>query len=393
MLTLKIETAENTFKLSGVVDLVPTGTIDGYADSGSITLEAPRQLGRDEWSTQFTDKKQKAMMFGGKYPADDHVETTETNLYDFKSGLGKKDGEYQKPYLQTIQHTSPVNGEFWILPGKTVDVSENENEICVSLPVHHKQPDKALVEINMLLWRLYHCINSLNGRLQIFDLTIPKDGNPNISNMGPYFGTYLQYQALIARWNAFAWDSSFMLKVTPAGERATIVLGYTNLNCIQNSEITMSCTITSTRPQASNNGADVLYDATPLTIYNQGSDSNIDISPVTTYKRNDASIGGSGYEGKNPDMMDTASVSVTLPTSLDKTQYSGLKAEQYYRTIVAIAPCVGVDFEYKVQDPDKQLVYYTLAIAAEWKINNIPYTKTATVKITAVGKIVKVSEQ
>ena len=371
MLKLRIGNSQ----LSGVVDLIPSGTIDGYTSYSAVTLEASRQPSYDEWYDRTIRKKQAAMTLGG---------TSTEGLYAFETGLS---GVYKDNYLKSIQNITPEDGEFWILPGKTVDVSETDDKLTISLPVHHKQPDKNYAELDLMLWRLYHCVNSLTGRLQIFDPSIPRDGDPAISNTGPYLGTYLQYQALIARWNTFAWDSSFMLEVTPAGERATIVLGYTNLNCVENGPITMS--FTATRSSTTSNTSSAEYSASPLTIYNQGVDSNLDEDNVvitTEYYRNGKVTSGSGYELGDPGALDSVGVAVALDRP-ENSMEPIMTAEQYYRSIAAIAPSVGVDFEYTVQEGSPS-VFHTIDIVAEWNIGGTKlFSKQATVKIAAVGRL------
>ena len=322
------------------------------------------------------------MALGGAAAEDDNAENAG---YDFTEGIGG--GFYGSGYLKSIQNISPESGDFWILPGKTVDVFEHDielNTIVVSLPIHHKQPDKTYTELDLMLWRMYHCVNSLTGRLQIFDPSIPKDGNHSISNMGPYLGTYLQYQALVARWNTYAWDSSFMLEVTPAGERATIVMGYTNLNCYEKGPIEMAFTATLISTTNSSD-PDVDYSTSPITIYNQGSDSRLDDGTVkitTTYKRNGNETSGSGYEDRYPGTFVDAAATVTLEPAIAGGDV--MRAEQYYRTIAAIAPCSGVDKEYHIQT-GTPTVFHEIEIVATWIIGTVTVSKEATVDIAAVG--------
>ena len=61
-----------------------------------------------------------------------------------------------------------------------------------------------------------------------------------------------------------------------------------------------------------------------------------------------------------------------------------MRAEQYYRTIAAIAPCSGVDKEYHIQT-GTPTVFHEIEIVATWIIGTVTVSKEATVDIAAVG--------
>lgn len=387
---------------SGVVELATAGTVDCMISKDNLRFIATRQLSYDDWYSGFILSKSAKMVTGGKLSADDHLDEKD-GKYDFYVGLN---GRYFKPtYLKTIQQVAPDNtGNFWILPGKTIDVSEKGEEVIVtediidpttcevigenvgvrktiyslqiSTPIHHLQPHKRYVELDLILWRLYHCICSLIGRLQIYAPGWPTDGYALTSNMGPYLGTYLQYQALVARWNHYAWSSAFLLEADAQGESASIVIGYTNLTCAELGPISMNLMVEvgAVGVAFGNNMDDIEREYTagggkddegnelpewmkpnfcaeraeegegdldadevwvkkfdkaiaPLTIYNQGKDSVLDegIYVRTVLKRGERTTNGSGYEGKNPGLVSeyTADIELTPGASYDIVSVGG----------------------------------------------------------------------
>lgn len=366
---------KNIAPRSGIVELATSGTVDCMISKDNLRFIATRQLPYDGWYSSFILSKSAKMVTGGGLDTDDYLPERRDDegdiiyYYQFPTGLT---GGYFKPtdvelngerftaaYLKTIQQVDPDNaGNFWILPGKTVDVSEKEEgfienpatgeskpiySLQISTPIHHLQPHKRYVELDLILWRLYHCICSLIGRLRIYNPALKVDGYASTTNMGPYLGTYLQYQALVARWNHYAWASAFTLDVEVVNECANIVLGYTNLNCKENRPFKMAVTITQSAvgcnlgkslEKLQNEYAEATdkekfpkwanpnycteahgdpddgkewrlhFSGAPLTIYRQGFDSTLDEEGVyvrTRLFRHGEEVAGYGYEGKEPE--------------------------------------------------------------------------------------------
>lgn len=387
-------------EIGGVVDLQVSGTLDGiYAqDKGSVELSATRQVSYTEWYSNFLDAKVYAMRKGKPVYTDD-------NGQDVEQLFGKPAGDtitdtaeiYRSGhYLKTIQgvEPDPDTGDLVISGGKNLDISvggEGKLEIC--LPTHHYYANRIIQELDLMTMRMYHCYNSFAGRLQAWGPEIPVDGRADITTMGHYLGTYLNYQALVCRWNAYAWANSFTLEVVEAGERVTLSVGFVNLNCTVFREVCYSLTIT---PKDDDG---VTMD-TALTIFDQGVDSTIDpdIPVTTTFHRNGKLISGTGYEGRNPDVLTVAAVHTVINSpSKDIISTSKpvmpIRAEQYYRNIIAIAPCSGVDTAYDVQprkeDSDlttkKLTLTFTIALPDDSETDTVVVTREKDCEIVVVS--------
>lgn len=388
MLTLHI----NGTLISGIVSLTAEGTVIAAADNNSVvTLAAPNQLSEADWYTDFITKKQAAMTFGGGYPIDPHVPTVG---YDFEAGyIGSKSPDSANTTaIRTINGVSPdLAGDFAILPSKSVDVSGNpdNHEITISLPSQHINTGKLYRDINLMTWRLYHCYCSLAGRLQVWSPATQPDGDPAISTMGKYLGTYQNYQAVVSRWNQYAWDSCFTLRVVEAGERISIAIGYTNLECRVIDTVTYSLSVSLN----TSDSRDDMVVATELTIYNQGVDSTIlpANSKITTeFERNGEVVSGSGYEGNDPKGLTSAGLTTIIEPTSDKVP--SFLAEQYHRNIVAIAPCIGIDKEYQIQDGSPK-AFHTVKVVGTWVVHGEHYSKELTAKIAVVGYALEEEEE
>ena len=257
MITLKIKkntsSADTPTTITKAPKLSIADAIDGIVSipDRSIELTATRQLSEHDWYDSFISSKYTSMLNGGTLIDDQLSTTKEPTEYIFEFETGYRG--YLEHTVRKIHGISPKsNGDLSLLGSKFLEVStqldakgtikvEDEdgtvrqiaatNVVIVTLPVHHPLVNTMYQDIYYLTWRMYHCLNSISGRMQLYDPTVPRDGNPAITTMGYYLGTYLQYQALVARWNHFAWTSAFTLEVIEAGERATVIVGYTNLNC------------------------------------------------------------------------------------------------------------------------------------------------------------------
>ena len=377
-------------RLSGFIEIKASGTIDGVVSKHTNSLElcSTRQQSHDAWYSTFCQAKLNAMRFGGRIYLDDNTYYEEdSDLLTFgDSSDDTLDAIRSGKYVRTIQGEEPApdTGNICINGGKTLTVStaldKTVGELSLRLPTHHYYANKLIQELDRMTMRLYHCYNSLAGRLQVFDPAIPVDGISQISTMGKYLGTYLNYQAVVCRWNTYAWANSFTLDVVEAGERVAIAVGYLNLNCTENSQVTYRLIVQPSEP------SETLE--TALTLFDQGTDSTIASgTPVkTVFLRNGKRVSGTGYEGKNPDLMVSLEVNTVINPE-DADNKISMKAEQYHRNIISIAPCSGVDKEYDVQSRDDELAKMPLTLTCEWTINGITTTKTATCNIVTVGYV------
>ena len=428
MLTLKIKQSDGGYTtLKGLVGLDVGGTLDGILTSNnSIELTATRQLSGESAANLLEMRKKTAMAIGGSLSDDNFAAPSTGPLYEFVHGYrgiiaGECDCEKgeDKPRLLSINHVTGEenNGCLDILPSDTIDVSVVTSEkgaegIAVSRAPNVPIINKLYHDINKLVWRLYHCYNSLSGRLQLFFPEMPVDGSVEVggtpvrrlSTMGRYLGTFMQYQTLVTRWNHYAWSSSFYLDVVEAGPRLAVTVGYTAVDCKRYGPITYSVRI-SIDPD---NVAETTYNSRLLTLYNQGTDSTIsdgkNIKVETTYVRTariptddgdtevkSTYISGTGYEGSDPHPMDSVEAEIVLSSNNGDPVFL---SEQYHRTMLAVAPCIGIDKEYKVQPGVQQgdeLVKLKLIIEAEWEMYDTSdtspttYTKTVFANVDAVG--------
>lgn len=367
MVTLRIRKKNRVdafTEVGGVIDLQVSGTLDGiYAsDKGSIELSATRQVSYTEWYNNFLDAKVYAMRTGRPVYTDDNGQLPAEQ--QFKPMADSPAEIYRSgEYLRTIQgvEPDPDTGDLVISGGKNLDISVGGiGQLELRLPVHHYYANRIIQELDLMTMRMYHCYNSFAGRLQAWGPEIPVDGRAGITTMGHYLGTYLNYQALVCRWNAYAWANSFTLEVVEAGERVTLSVGFVNLNCTVTDEVSYTLTVTP-------DDTDGTTMDTALTIFDQGVDSTIDPSiPVTTtFQRNGELISGTGYEGRRPKVLDTAVVHTSIKLDSDTPP---IRAEQYYRNIIAIAPCSGVDTAYDVQQRVNGKALITKKLKLDFKI-------------------------
>lgn len=411
MLTsLTIKNKDGGVLLRNNVKIAGVGTIDVDVQTASqVTISAYRQKSLAEFNTQYTRRKRAAMAVGGSLSdahinSDTHV-STDNSIYKFDKGYR---GVFLKGVLLSVNSATGYgnNNKLDFLPSKTLDVAANKEagEISISLAPNIPRINVLYYDIDKLIWRLYHCYNSLAGRLQLCMPDMPVDGsrqvtgkddNGNVimipdrgrSTMGRYLGTLIQYQTLVARWNHYAWSSSFYLDVVEAGNRVAITVGYTATDCYRGG-LTYSVSIVE---DTANNTPTETYKSDLLTIYNQGSDSTLDKNKViatTTYYRNGSEVSGTGYEGKSPSRFVSAEVVVGLKSTAEKdTALSAVfQSEQYHRTLLALAPCIGIDKEYLIPDP-KNVVTKKLLITATWVIDGEKFIKTASANIDAVGVV------
>lgn len=247
--------------LTDTVAINTSGSIDCYiANGNSVGLTAERQLGISEWVTDIEKRKMSDMLYGGSFSSNDNGVCS----WGFSSGLN---GVYitQSGYLRTLQSQAPGEvGDITLLPSRTVDVTggtytlaysisadpivtysgatvtpstlQTSNAasspvVAVVLPPGHCRPLEQFREIDLMLWQLYHCVNSFSYRLQQFDPFADRFGNPYLTNYGPALGTYKNYQALVAYLNLQTWQKSFVLEVSPNREQAEIIFGYREPDC------------------------------------------------------------------------------------------------------------------------------------------------------------------
>lgn len=414
MLRLKITTRDSSGEYkhihlrTGTMSLDVTGTLDGvlYPEPTGVELQASRQLSQEDACVQYSDKKLEALSHGGASFDDNLAGTSEQSAqYSFEYGYvegilrGSLD-DTGTAVLQSIQHVTgkdnDIPGAIDILPGKDIDVTPVTEDHSIRITKAITAPDicKLYHDIAILSWRIYHSLNSISGRLQRYAPNMPVDGSrlseegyvdPGISTAGRYLGTFLQYQSLVARWNHYAWSSSFYLVAVPAGERLAITIGYTSLDCYRNSvSYTLNVEFSDDEEED-----DITYNSKLLTIYNQGTDSSLDTkiaNIATTYYRNELEVSGSGYEGRDPAAMESAGLHTEITT---EPQQEGLTshamlAEQYHRNLVAIAPCIGIDKEYMVQ-PGTSTKFRKLKITGTWIVGGKQYSKVLNSRIAAVG--------
>lgn len=461
MIKLTITTSDGSFDLQGSGDIQASNAIDCIVcpENRSIEISASRQLTGDEWYSNFILNKRVAMINGGNLSSDQLIQSDDPNIFDFQSGyLGYLTGK-----LLTVQGVAPhADGNLTILGsgllevGTTSSSSDNPDAssgLQISLPKHHPRINAMYRDIYLMIWRIYHCLNSISGRLQLYAPTMERDGNAAITTMGYYLGTYQNYQALVARWNHFAWSNSFTLEIIESGERASVIVGYTNLNCESTGfaydlDIYLLKTATESdsgssasvqtvdviTPQSSptprlgaNSYFDRWTDASPptvedvldsdaelidkwsrlITIFDQGVESTLNVDNfniVTSYERNQASCTGTGYEGQDPaplvaldDPGMTASVlppALSLHTSVTRLNANYIWPENYHRNVVAIAPCSGTLLEYGVQRPPAS-VFHLFVAEATWSVGGVTFTKRKSFKLAAVtnGKIEEDEEE
>jgi hypothetical protein len=153
-----------------------------------------------------------------------------------------------------------------------------------------------------------------------------------------------------------------------------------NLNCTVTDEVSYTLTVTP-------DDTDGITMDTALTIFDQGVDSTIDprIPVTTTFQRNGELISGTGYEGKRPAVLTTAVVHTLIKLDSDKPP---IRAEQYYRNIIAIAPCSGVDTAYDVQQRVKGKALITKKLKLVFEImlpDSAPVVRTKNCEIVVVS--------
>lgn len=204
-----------------------SGSLSMYTDdSGKIKI-AGTTLPYDEWYNIFLSCKREALWFGGS------VEGQSFSEGIYKSFVAPK----ETPYLCKVNDCTPATGgKLFVIGDKNIsatwDIDENkEHTLCLSTTKTHSKLRAELQEINSFLWVLYHAINYQMRRLHVFDIKTPYIDKNFTKIFGLCFGTYVEYQAQVARWNHYVWLSSALFSVDVVNEKVMVLAGYTASAC------------------------------------------------------------------------------------------------------------------------------------------------------------------
>lgn len=299
-----------------------------------------------------------------------------SNVGSFNFDLGAR-GKYYASALMTINSMPPdAYGNFLVLPGKTVDVYPSEQDgvdIEVAHAPHSAPRDLQFIELDRMCWVLYHRLNELCGSMQIYAPSLLRSGD----DPRPFLGTFLNYQALVARWNMYAWAKCFMFDVQVNVSRCTVVMGYTS---ITEGAVDVEYYVVITVEPPGGDEMNLRY--VPLTLFDLGTDTDIN-SGVVTFTRNNNQCTGTGYvyieesESGSPyaEQMKSGEVAVT---GLNMS-----KVNSRHRTVFGIAPMSGAAGRYN----ESSSAIHTVTLTPIWKIANDTFSlPSRTITITAVGE-------
>lgn len=277
-------------------DIIPVSRALGLVGtSNNLTVtEISKDTGRsiiisslvkkyEDWYNVFIAGKTNAVLLGnatvvGKYSI---VHGISTYIY-----AGKEAG-----YLRTISSVSPNNsGNIQLLSGNTIDVSVKDNNLSLSRVDFGitNSTTGVLIELNRMLWYLYHAQNSLIYRMNLW--APDKLSSPMFRDCR-FLGIVPSYQASVAAWNMKIWRKSFLWEISPIRESISFSIGYMSLGCVSPS---VRCVVTIS------NVAPVDDTTRFLTIYDQGVSTNLDTeigrNITKTTSRGKVSIPGNGTD-------------------------------------------------------------------------------------------------
>lgn len=349
---------------------------------GVLTISTDITSSYSDWYDDFIARKTTAMMYGGSYTY--VYMDSELTLFDFSVGYNGLYGtESDNQVVTQIQGMSPDSkGRFFIHGGKYLDVYKFDyNKIAIKKTQGFYEINKYYEVLHRMTGQLYNALNRLSLRLRRFD-----PGNRDYPELGPLLGTIANYQAVVARWNHYAWQSTMAFTTSETSGGAVFSLGYVNLACMLHS-VWIHCTIERVG-LVDASGNDVNSDDWPevsaypanLTLYKLSDDGNItkngpDIS-LSMY-RNGAICDGSGY-------LTQSSTLNTLDISLRISGSPAFLAEQYYHMAFAISVPTGLLETYTPIDPGKAKLYHKFVATTSWIVDlGDPYVKTSIIRVAA----------
>ena len=257
------------------------------AADNTITLHIPNIDGLSSIHYKYLDAKLKAIREGG---------SDKDYGYEF-SGLDALVSEGYLPSLRSVHGVSPNEcGDIQLLSSKEVDVtyhsaSAGDATDCSGILISHinrtngvLQVGKAVKDLHLMVMKLYHVINHLTARMLVWspdnDLLTRSDSSEEFDaidkemseNFGKLYGTLLNYQAVVARWNILVWERTYILDSCVAGVGLALSIGYTCIPCSV-PKVVITTTIVKVKspplfPEAP------LDAASCLTIYKQGVSDN-----------------------------------------------------------------------------------------------------------------------
>ena len=220
-----------------------------------------------EWYKSYINRKEIALYEGG----------TVSDTVSFDEGIKCFTTYNRRPYLRTFTGNTPdYQGNIQLHPGKTLDVVRFASEKRLSfekidVPDNLKNSEilgKALNDINICAWYLYHTLNSFLYRLNIWN---PQEKCRPMFTNRRLLGAISGYQASVAAWNMKVWRKSFLWSLNPIREVISFSVGYMSLDCFS---LPVKIEVTIRIIEAVNNTTSF------LTIYDQGISTNADLIPL-----------------------------------------------------------------------------------------------------------------
>lgn len=410
---LKIKTASG--ETISVADNLPSvrtaGMFSQQSADNNMLLSCRISSGYADWYSDFIERKASAMLRGGG-----------TNHYMF-SGLMSEGSAASSPLhdwshcVRSIQGSAPAeNGAIELVADKYIDVSIDpaageSHGLIITRTSDFFEPNYYYVAIQRILMYLYDSINYQADRLRLAESDIDSGveyDTVNISDkvypivklpyaeFGPRLNTVGNYQAVVARWNHYAWKSSMVMDIESSASTCSISIGYVCLDCfITALKITATLTYMGLYKKGSDDAVDTAGGAVSTfpntyTIYHMGSSTTVskNVEKVVHITRNGDACDGTGYMGGSVgDRLEQATIDLELLGS-GFAEVGGqpviMRSEQaYYETFSIAVPSGSLEY-YSPQTDTAYVHRYTLTTT--WFVDGREgISKTAIVDVPAVN--------
>lgn len=313
--------------------------------------------------------------------------------YYFDEGIDKyiSDASGNK-FVISVNHVRPNSDrDLIILSSPCVGIYSDTlipNTVIINDTCKSCIPCEDYAELIAYTWVLYHAVNYILHEIFSF---IPEQG---------VFGTFLSYQAFLAKWNHFVWSDSYIQDIGLEGISTSLMVGFKSAACNNNiTEIRSKIRIINSRSEHIEANASETWDGYLQLVYN-GTLTNLPNSTdaswiITRNCSNGSSVQESGL-GTEIVLPNLISYDVVIQfTKTDPAVSSTFLQESYYVLCLALVISNKADVYL---EPISSSQKSDLEINTAWLtngdtvVNSNTIQKTTAFKLLAVKKYVESAE-